>query len=185
MSTSPKTLLFPQPLRARSAEDEREPIVVQLDGRGSRLYFPGETLSGRYYLNEICEAPISAVEISVLWQTDGKGSEDVGAHAFWRLSSQNGDWIDPTQPGRFQVVLPKSPLTYDGNLIKIRWSVRVRVFLSNGRQYVDETPFRLGNLPDMRTLRSVGDFSDSSKTSEQTTDSETSTIVAIFNGETD
>ncbi len=130
---------------------EKERIVVRLDGRGARLYYPGETLAGSYYLNEIRQ-PIETTEISVLWQTEGKGNEDVGVHAFWRLSVHDGDWIDPVQPGRFSVVLPQCPLSYDGAIVKIRWFVRVRVFLANDAQLVGEAPFRLGALPDPRTL---------------------------------
>ncbi|MGI6400956.1 MAG: hypothetical protein ACOX0A_02405 [Thermoguttaceae bacterium] len=136
-----------------SSLSSTERIFIRLDGRGNRIYYPGETLAGSYFLNEIRRDSIDTIECSVLWHTEGKGNEDVGAHAFWRLSSQNGDWIDPLQPGRFSVVLPESPLTYNGNIVKIRWSVRLRVFLSNGAQLMEETPFYLGDLPDMRTLK--------------------------------
>ena len=144
----PATVAFPSPRQTPPAEQ----IDVRLDGRGARLYFPGETISGSYFLNDARGTTIDAVEISIVWQTEGKGNEDCGVHAFWRLSSQEGDWIDPLQPGRFSAVLPPSPLSYEGNLIKIRWRVRVRAFLANGKQLVDEIGFRLGNLPDMRTL---------------------------------
>ena len=139
-------------------ETTDEQIVIRLDGRGNRLYFPGETLAGSYCLSEIRDLEIDALEVSVLWRTEGKGSEDVGVHAFWRFSTAEGDWIDPLRPKRFSVVLPKSPLTYDGNLVKICWQVRVRVFLSGGKQIVEEAGFRLGNLPDMRTLKLRSDF---------------------------
>lgn len=132
-------------------------ILIRLDGRGNRIYYPGETLAGAYYLNEIRRESIDSIEFSVLWRTEGKGSEDVGVHAFWRLSSQNGDWIDPLQPGRFSVVLPQSPLSYNGGVIKIRWNARLRVFLSNGSQLLEEAAFYLGDLPDMRTLRILTD----------------------------
>ena len=131
----------------------KDQIFIRLDGRGNRIYFPGETLAGSYYLNEIRRDSIDALEFSVLWRTEGKGNEDVGVHAFWRLSCQNGDWIDPLQPGRFSVTLPQSPLSYNGVIVKIRWNVRLRVFLSNGTQLLEETPFYLGDLPDMRTLK--------------------------------
>lgn len=131
----------------------KDQIFIRLDGRGNHVYYPGDTLAGSYYLNEIRRDSIDSLEVSVLWRTEGKGNEDVGVHAFWRLSCQNGDWIDPLQPGRFSVVLPQSPLTYNGNLIKIRWCVRLRVFLSNGAQLLEEKPFYLGELPDMRTLK--------------------------------
>lgn len=152
----PATVAFPPTRQASTSEQ----IVVRLDGRGARLYFPGETISGSYYLSEARGSTVDAVEISVVWQTEGKGNEDCGVHAFWRLSSQEGDWIDPLQPGRFSAVLPPSPLSYEGNLIKIRWRVRVRAFLANGKQLVDEASFRLGNLPDMRTLSLGGGASN-------------------------
>jgi hypothetical protein len=47
----------------------------------------------------------------------------------------------------FRTTLPMSPLSYDGVILKIRWCVRVRVFLTKGREYVAQTRFQLGNLP--------------------------------------
>ncbi|MDR2441665.1 MAG: hypothetical protein LBE12_20065 [Planctomycetaceae bacterium] len=130
-------------------------IVITLDGRGSRLYQPGETLAGSYWFDFVGGDDIQAVECSILWHTEGKGSEDMGVHAFWRHATDAGDWIDPRRPGRFRTVLPKSPLSYSGILIKIYWSVRVRLFLADGREAVENLAFRLGNLPDVRTLKPV------------------------------
>ncbi|MDD3590199.1 MAG: hypothetical protein PHO46_07995 [Thermoguttaceae bacterium] len=143
------------PLPGSSPQTEQ--ATIWLEGRGARLYDPGETLSGFYSLSEIRRAAVDSVEISVLWRTEGKGNEDVGVHAFWKLSVQAGDWIDPLRPCRFSTKLPKSPLSYEGNLIKICWYARIRAFLSTGEQVVDETPFRLGDLPDMRALKLYAD----------------------------
>ncbi len=139
------------PLKVYSPPDDR--ASIRLDGRGARLYYPGETLAGSYSLVDIHRSTVEAVEVSILWRTEGKGTEDVGIHAFWRLSSADGNWIDPLRPGRFSSVLPKCPLSYDGNLINIRWFARVRAFLENGEQLVDEVMFRLGDLPDMRAIK--------------------------------
>ena len=128
-------------------------VVIALDGRGSRQYQPGETLAGSYWFEDVGGDDVKSVECSVLWRTEGKGSEDMGVHAFWRLSIDSGDWIDPRRPGRFETVLPKSPLSYPGALIKIIWSVRVRLFLADGREAVDDLRFRLGTIPDFRTLK--------------------------------
>ena len=130
-------------------------IVISLDGRGSRLYLPGETLAGGYWFDFVGGDEIQAVECSVLWHTEGKGSEDLGVHAFWRHAIESGDWIDPRRPGRFSTVLPKSPLSYSGVFIKVFWSVRVRLFLADGRQAVENLSFRLGNIPDVRTLKTI------------------------------
>lgn len=143
------------PLRVYSSSPER--IAAWLDGRGARLYNPGERLAGCYSLRDVRSSTVESVEISVLWRTEGKGNEDFGVHYFKKLSSADGDWIDPLEPGRFCTKLPKSPLSYEGYLIKIRWYVRVRAFLANGVQLVDEVPFRLGDLPDVRVLKLCSD----------------------------
>ena len=124
----------------------REPLVrIRLDGNG-RVYRPGETLSGEYRLAGIAPGETKAVEVSVLWQTEGKGDEDLAVHDFRRLSPEDGHPIDPRRPGRFSTVLPNSPLSYRGVIVKIRWCVRVRVFLTRGREVLGEVPFRLGEV---------------------------------------
>jgi len=130
-------------------------IPLNFDGRGNRLYYPGETLAGSYFLDDFVNDTIDAVEVSILWHTEGKGNEDLGICAFWRRSVKNGDWIDPRMPGRFSAVLPKSPLSYEGDLVKIFWAVRVRVFFADGRQVMDEHPFRLGDIPNVRLFRAL------------------------------
>jgi hypothetical protein len=124
----------------------KEPLVrIRLDGHG-RVYFPGATLAGSYRLEGIAPEEIRAVEVSILWHTEGKGDEDLAVHDFRRLSVENGDPIDPRRPGRFSTVLPNSPLSYRGVIVKIRWCVRVRVFLTSGREVVGEIHFRLGDV---------------------------------------
>ncbi|MDR1960265.1 MAG: hypothetical protein LBQ54_14695 [Planctomycetaceae bacterium] len=128
-------------------------ITITLDGRGGRQYAPGETLAGSYRLEPVGMESISAIEISILWYTEGKGSEDMGIHEFWRLSVDSGDWIDLRRPGRFSTTLPQTPLSYHGITLRIHWCVRIRVFLTGNRESMEELPFLLGNLPDVRTLK--------------------------------
>jgi len=126
------------------------PLVrIRLDGNG-RVYRPGETLSGEFRLESLPPEEIKAVEISVLWHTEGKGDEDMAVHDFRRVSAENGQWRELLRPGRFSTVLPKSPLSYRGVLVKIRWCVRVRVFLARGREVMGELAFRLGEVPAVR-----------------------------------
>lgn len=131
-------------------------ITILLDGRGSRQYYPGETLAGSYRFDSVGGDDIRAVEVSILWQTEGKGNTDFGVHAFWRLDAASGDWIDPRRPGRFSTVLPSNPLSYPGIIVKIEWRIRVRLFLADNRQVVEELPFHLGAIPDVRTLKYGG-----------------------------
>jgi len=130
-------------------------IMITLDGRGRRLYRPGETLAGSYRLDSMSGDDIQAIECSVLWNTAGKGSEDFGVHAFWRYAIDAGDWIDPRTPGRFTTILPRSPLSYAGMIVKIHWSIRVRVFLADGQEVVEDFSFRLGSLPDVRVVKPI------------------------------
>jgi hypothetical protein len=118
-------------------------VIIRLDGNG-RTYAPGETLSGEYRLESVAREQIHAVEASVLWHSEGKGDEDLAVHEFWRRDAESGEFVDPRRPERFSTTLPLSPLTYDGQIIKIRWCVRVRVFLDRGHEIVAQKIFRLG-----------------------------------------
>ncbi|MCL2006004.1 MAG: hypothetical protein FWG73_07535 [Planctomycetaceae bacterium] len=128
-------------------------IIITLDGRGSRQYRPSETLAGSYRLDSMSGDDVRSVECSILWYTTGKGSDDFGVYAFWRYSIADGDWIDPRTPGRFSTILPKAPLSYTGMIVKIHWTIRVRVFLADGREIVEDFSFRLGSLPDVRVVK--------------------------------
>lgn len=128
-----------------------QPMVsIRFEGNG-RVYQPGETLCGEYRLESMRREEVKAVEVSVLWHTEGKGDEDLAVHEFRRLAVEEGDWIDPRYPGRFSTVLPNSPLSYRGLIVKLRWCVRVRVFLARDREAVGELPFQLGDVSTVST----------------------------------
>lgn len=121
-------------------------VTIRLDGNG-RVYRSGETLSGEYVFGSIAPGEIKAVEVSVLWYTEGKGDEDLAVHEFRRLSAEQGDWIDSGRPERFSTILPQSPLSYEGVIVKLRWCVRVRAFLRPGKEVVGQEGFQLGEVP--------------------------------------
>jgi len=110
-------------------------------------YQPGEELVGRYLVEGAQPSNPRAVELSVLWYTAGKGDEDMAVHHFERLVDQPTQALDLRVPHRFSVVLPASPLSYDGHIIKVCWCVRLRLFLPQGQETLAEIPFRLGNVP--------------------------------------
>jgi hypothetical protein len=121
-------------------------ISLQLDG-GHRAFQPGETLAGEWRIATFVPGEPQAVELSVLWHTEGKGDEDLAVHFFERFDATADTAVDFRQPRRFSTVLPNSPLSYEGVIVKIRWCVRARMFLSRSRQVVEEQPFRLGSVP--------------------------------------
>jgi len=125
-------------------------VIIRFDGNG-RVYWPGDILSGEYRIDASRLSEIKSVEVSVLWYSEGKGDEDMAVHFFHRRSVEDDPQFDPQQPERFSTVLPNSPLSYDGLIVKLRWCVRVRVFMARGKEVMGEKAFLLGNVPSART----------------------------------
>ena len=124
-----------------------EPVVLFQFDEHEGLYWPGDTIAGEYRVQSCHPQEIKAIECSVLWHTLGKGEEDLAVHFFQRETCEGGDSADVGTPRRFQTLLPNSPLSYDGLIVKICWCIRVRVFLRSGREVVAEQPFQLGATP--------------------------------------
>jgi hypothetical protein len=119
-------------------------VCVQLDD-DHRVYQPGDVLSGSFRLAGVGGRAVEAVEVSVLWYTEGKGDEDMAVHHLETLPSQEGG-IDPEPVRRFSVQLPRSPLSYDGLIVKVHWCVRVRASIAGWRDRVAEVSFQLGGV---------------------------------------
>lgn len=129
-----------------------EPLIsIRLEG-GRRQFRPGEQLRCDYQLDAVDPADLQAVEVSVLWHTEGKGDEDLGVHFFERLVPGDRVGENPCALRRLTTVLPNSPLTYAGVIVKIRWCVRVRAFLRRGKDVFFEQPFVLGQVPPARSV---------------------------------
>jgi hypothetical protein len=130
----------------------RAPLIsIGIEHR-QRPYAVGEPLAGEYQIDAVDAAELRTVELSVLWYTEGKGDEDLGVHHFERWTDEDPEGQPLTELRKFAVRLPNSPLSYEGVLVKLRWCVRVRVFLKNGKEFYAELPFRLGTVPDGRPL---------------------------------
>jgi hypothetical protein len=130
----------------------RQPLIsIQIDHR-QQVFEPGDVLSGAFQIDAVEPAELRAVEVSVLWFTEGKGDEDLAVHYFERLTSADVPELNLHEWRRFQTILPNSPLTYEGVLVKICWCVRVRAFLRAGRDFVAEKSFLLGHVPLARVV---------------------------------
>ena len=127
-------------------------IFIQSDVSQS-FYKPGQTLCGGYTFSGVTSEEIQRVEVSVLWFTEGKGDEDMGVHFFesilWKeFSSEKENRNEAEHPGgTFSVVLPMAPLSYYGKILKIRWNVRVRLFLIDGQDFNADWLFTVGEIP--------------------------------------
>ncbi len=120
-------------------------------------YKPGDRLTGRYMVDGAHPWAARAAELSVLWYTAGKGEEDMAVHHFERLVDEPSRPLDLRVPHRFATVLPTSPLSYDGQTVKVCWCVRLRLYLPHGQESLAETPFRLGSVPPADSHESSAD----------------------------
>jgi hypothetical protein len=140
--------------RARLNRDGQErvgaspQVDVQFD-RPARRYQPGDRLAVRYRIDDCDGGRIHAIEHSVVWYTEGKGEEDLGVHFFQRVTDRSLR-SSPVVAGDFAASLPRSPLSYEGLIVKVRWCVRVRVFFDGSRDFVSEHVFEMGDVPPAR-----------------------------------
>lgn len=107
---------------------------------------PAELLSFEYCLKRVTVDMIDRLELSVMWCTEGKGSSDLGVHLFERFNREQLSQQPLNQPRQVNTELPCYPLSYEGRLMKIRWCIRLRLYLSDGREITAEQPFYLGHL---------------------------------------
>jgi hypothetical protein len=114
-------------------------------------YQPGDRLTGRFQVDPTQPGAARAAELSILWYTAGKGDEDMSVHYFERIVDEPARPLDLRTPHRFVSDLPASPLSYDGEIVKVCWCVRLRLFLPQGQESVNEAPFQLGNVPAARS----------------------------------
>lgn len=125
--------------------------------RNSQRYEPGEEITVRWRLADWREAGVVSVEASLLWYTVGEGEEDFAVHHFERHRlepTSDQDELDPLESDpleplkeepeqSFKATLPLSPCSYDGQIVKICWTARLRGFFPKGKQRVVEEPFWL------------------------------------------
>lgn len=124
-----------------------DPLIALTLDRSPRVYHGGETVRIEYQIDAVDPHDMQAIEASVLWFTEGKGEPDMGVHFFHRATPDDVELGDMRPLQRLDVVLPPSPLSYDGVILKIRWCVRIRLFLTKGREYLEEQGFQLGDVP--------------------------------------
>jgi hypothetical protein len=107
---------------------------------------PGQLLEFEYCIQRISAQRLERLEISVAWFTEGKGSEDFGVHHFESHTRAQLVKRSLSQPRTASTILPHGPLSFEGRLFKIRWCVRLRLFLADGREITTEQPFYLGTV---------------------------------------
>ena len=123
-----------------------EPLISIRADSGETGFVPGELIRFACQIDAVPSKQVQAIEVSVLWRTEGKGDEDMGVHFFKRMTLGDEDESDFLTQPKFETHLPRSPLSYDGVILKIRWAIRVRVFMRNGKDFHLDYPFQFGRL---------------------------------------
>ena len=137
-----------------------EPLIAVTLDRPKRVYQGGDNLRLEYQIDAVDPQEIVATEASVLWFTEGKGEPDMGVHFFRRTTRDEFLDRDLRPMQRIDVELPASPLSYEGVILKIRWGIRVRLFLTGGREFLEERSFTLGTIPPAAAVRTENTESD-------------------------
>jgi hypothetical protein len=133
---------------------EDEAVTLWID-REQSVFRPGDTLTGGFALRPEEDDPVRAAELSVLWYTREPGTVDQGVCHFEEFTAVDGDPQSLYRDRSFRTRLPDGPFTYDGEVVKVRWAVRLRLRYVNGEDVVQEVPFRLGTAG---PNREQGDF---------------------------
>lgn len=120
-----------------------EPLLSIQIYNDPAIYRPGDEMRFDFQVDAIDAEQISAVEASVLWLTEGKGDEDFGVHFFERRVPSDQEDGDLRPLHTCTVILPPTPLSYEGEILQVRWFVRLRVFIRGGKEYRLEKPFVL------------------------------------------
>jgi hypothetical protein len=105
------------------------------------IYQAGQEVAGQVRFETFEPLPVNRVELSVLWHTMGKGTEDSAAILF--ETPVQDDTVSMSTVLPFHARLPVVPLSYEGQLLKIHWVVRVRVFPTRGQGFGGEARFQV------------------------------------------
>ncbi len=115
--------------------------------RDDGCYVANQSLEATWRVGRTVATELESIEASVLWFTEGKGDEDLHVHHFQRWHDGHLAELDLGASHRIQCLLPASPLSYAGTLIRIGWCVRVRMFRKGNRECVAQQPFFMVTHP--------------------------------------
>ncbi len=90
-------------------------LEVRIEG-GRTGFAPGERVRGHVEWHE--DAPPEAIEVRLLWHTEGRGDKDVGVARTQRIEAPSA-----SGSSRFDLECPQGPHSFSGRLISLRWAV--------------------------------------------------------------
>ncbi len=116
-------------------------------------YIPGSDLDCVIRVEPSPGAAVKQIDARVQWSTCGKGNRDCGSIFQDRIELAPSDQ-SLVKTLRLTTVMPRSPVSYRGFLLQIRWAIVVRVTMVDGTEVVEEYPFALtarGDSPNSPT----------------------------------
>jgi hypothetical protein len=134
------------PTQEKPARRDFASASLWIDGETSS-FLPGATLEGGCSVRPT-DHPLRTAELSVLWYTADDAGADMGVCHYEGHEAIEGDDLPLYRERRFRVSLPAGPFSYDGEAVKVRWAVRLRVRYLAGEEQVHELPFRLNACAD-------------------------------------
>ena len=89
-------------------------------------------------------ALVESLRIHAGWRTEGKGDEASALQ--YDETFRGAESFTSDNLAEFAFLLPQSPLSYDGVLFKIHWSVTATATLTGGNQHTAIREFTLGDV---------------------------------------
>jgi hypothetical protein len=121
---------------------EDGPAVLWIE-RGAAVFLTGDTAAGGYDVRPLDGRPLRSAELSVLWYTDDQGGREMGVCHYEGRETSDADDLSLYGKRTFAARLPAGPFSYDGEVLKLRWAVRLRLRYLDGEEQVTELRFRL------------------------------------------
>ena len=87
---------------------------------GQTSFMPGQIIRGS--LSWLCEKPPKKAHLSLLWYTEGKGTEDVGVVDMMDIENPH-----TSENRTFEFRLPVGPYSFSGRLISLVWALELQV----------------------------------------------------------
>jgi hypothetical protein len=127
-------------------------ISITFD-RGDRVYYGGETVSGKVRLLVDQQTKSNGVKLTHRWKTHGRGNSDSGPPEEIVLVEPRTLQAGEQFEFPFEVISPTHPVTYRGHLVSIDHYIRVDVDVPWARDPFaeDEYELRPGNRPELFT----------------------------------
>jgi hypothetical protein len=90
-------------------------LEVRIEG-GESAFAPLQSVRGRVEWHE--DSPPEAIEVRLLWHTEGRGDPDASVARTLRIEAPSAEGSSA-----FEFECPHGPYSFSGRLISLRWAV--------------------------------------------------------------